>query len=113
MNKYFLYIKQKNQGCDYTVSCGEALIPLDSLTIDEAVKEVPEILEENGFGFSDTGYEGRVAEKAFILQPTMVNFDLKAWRDSQAIEMQSLAASNKSNQELIEYERLKKKFETK
>jgi hypothetical protein len=48
-NKFYLYLKQDKQGCDYTIGCGEILIELNSFTLNEAQREIKGILEDYGF----------------------------------------------------------------
>jgi len=38
--KYYLWMKQKDKGCDYTIECGEILVPLESTDLFEIMDEV-------------------------------------------------------------------------
>jgi hypothetical protein len=43
---YYLWLKQKGEGCDFMVGCGERLIPLNTLDLDLArLKAQNQILE--------------------------------------------------------------------
>lgn len=42
MTKFYLWLKQTGEGCDYTIGCGERLIPLNAHTIEDARKEALE-----------------------------------------------------------------------
>ena len=38
--KFFAYIEQAGEGCDYTIGCGCVLYPLKAQTYEEALKEI-------------------------------------------------------------------------
>ena len=46
--KYFLWMKQRGEGCDYTIACGERLVPLEATTLRTAIMEAKE--EFRGWG---------------------------------------------------------------
>ncbi len=59
--KYYLYRRQKNKGCDYTIGCGVQLKSLRATTREEAIKEIvgltsPNWKEELVQSAKDVGY---------------------------------------------------------
>lgn len=51
--KYYLWVKEKGQGCKYMVGCGEKLTHLDAATIEAARAEALRKLEWDGMYGSD------------------------------------------------------------
>ena len=45
---YKLFMKQSGEGCDYTIACGEKLVDLDALNMEEAEIEAKKVLESYG-----------------------------------------------------------------
>lgn len=66
MTLYFLWLKTSEAGCDYSIGCGERVIPLKTLQAAEVAAEVEKILEYHGLPNED--YPLVVAE---VLAPTM------------------------------------------
>lgn len=60
--KYYLFLNQGDEGCDYTIGCGQRLIRLNATSIKEARTEVNEKLESYGIGS-----EERMVDEAMIL----------------------------------------------
>ena len=48
MAKYYLWMKQTDYGCGYTIGCGEKLVPLKVEDLSQAANAVLETLEECG-----------------------------------------------------------------
>lgn len=44
---YYLWVKQRGVGCDYTIGCGEKTTPLKATTIEEARKEALAFLDDH------------------------------------------------------------------
>lgn len=45
---YLIHFKQNGVGCDYTISCGETIKIIEAPSIDEAIIETGEIIDEYG-----------------------------------------------------------------
>jgi hypothetical protein len=63
--KFYLWLKQNDNGCDYTIGCGQRLILLKAETIEQARAEVPGTLDYYGVGSSE-----RQMDHALILSLT-------------------------------------------
>lgn len=46
--RFYLWMKQKGGGCDYTIGCGECLVTLKATSLDEALAELPRTFEDHG-----------------------------------------------------------------
>lgn len=47
--KYKAYLEQGGEGCDYTIGCGKIVVNLESTNMEDAMRELSElILEEYG-----------------------------------------------------------------
>lgn len=104
---WLLWIKQKGQGCDYTIDCGQTLITLRANNINEAREAVKEKLEFYGF-LSDSADR----ELDFCKLYEAVEYDAKAHlaiQEAQTIA-NGLINKEKEEKEHVEYERLKNKF---
>jgi len=124
--KYYLYRKQKGEGCDYTIACGESLSLLSAKSMEEAIDEVinfPDLSEINDEdelndvmcdSMSDVsdnhGYDYAEIE---ILEVTSTKY-LQPLIDAANKKVHALKESlSKKKVELAErqqYEKLKKKF---
>ncbi len=45
--KFKLYLKQKGEGCDYMIGCGERMIDLKAETKEAAVKEAKQEIDDH------------------------------------------------------------------
>jgi hypothetical protein len=102
--KYLAHLTQE-EGCDYTIGCGIAIIELKSKTMEDAIQELRSLIKES--------YSGeRQLEKAIIYAvdyEIKLNLDLiylQLVDDNKMIEQQKLEIKEKE-----ELERLKKKYE--
>lgn len=50
MGKYVAYLKQKGEGCDYTIGCARTMLTINANNIDNAKEKMIEILKENYCG---------------------------------------------------------------
>lgn len=103
--KYIAYLKQKGEGCDYTIGCAHTVIDLEASSIEEAIKELTsEILDSYG---SD---EVMLDEVELYEVAQVVKIPVKRIYD-QRDEFKAQQAQNESDEaERIEFERLKQKF---
>lgn len=97
---FFAYVKMEG-GCDYTIACGEELIPLKSNSFEDAEIEIENMIPDR---FTDD-YE---LSSIKILEGTLNELDcdgiynkIKEREEREAVE----------EQERENYEKLKKKFE--
>jgi NifU-like protein involved in Fe-S cluster formation len=104
---YKAFIKQKGQGCDYTIACGETIINIKTSNLEEAKKIIANQIKENYT--KDHEQELEVCELYEINQTIDIDLE-KLYSD---IEREKLEVE-KNKQDLEErriYEQLKRKFE--
>lgn len=106
---YILHLKQRYEGCDYSISCGETLRLLESTDRDEALKETEEII----IGVEEDEYAGDYIDENEI--DTAILYKVS---DSEEINLDVLYKKVEKYHEKIddseeyeEYLRLKEKFE--
>ena len=102
MSAYYLWAKQHSQGCDYTIGCGERLIPLPISSLEEMGPAVYEALENRGI---QPGSEN-AAQKLLILK-CVEELDPDEWDytdDREEEEDEGTAARRR------QYEELKREF---
>lgn len=97
MAGYYLYAKQFGQGCDYTIGCGETLIPLKSTAAPGINAEIREIVADHGFGTADLELE------ELTLLQHVKDLDVEEWmpEDEEDPEKEARRA---------QYEQLKREF---
>ncbi len=76
MTLYFLWLKDNGVGCDYTVGCGEKLIPLKADNLADVAVEVREEISNHG---------AKHLEKALLLTP---NMDMTCEIEAQKAEIE-------------------------
>jgi hypothetical protein len=100
--KYYAYLKQSGEGCDYTIGCAQTLITIEASNDDEAREKLSEEISENYYD------ERELSEVQLFKEP--IEFDLNKTYDKMK---SSKEESNNKMQHLKdreEYERLRKKF---
>lgn len=50
--KYYLWMKQEGEGCDYTIGCGEHLVALDT-EVQSVHNAIIQVFKDHGIGESD------------------------------------------------------------
>lgn len=81
----YLYMRQKGEGCDYTIGCAQKLVALKAETIEAALAEVPEVFEYYGIG----GEEKKLEEATLLelKQDVMpLVFDIEVRREGERQE---------------------------
>ena len=102
--KYFAYLTQAGEGCDYTIACGKKMVALEA-------QSMPQAEEEMEFLMRLEYYDETALESAKILEVSdLVDIDVDAIYNK--IEEEYI--NKKEAADLIdrrnEYERLKKEF---
>lgn len=103
--KYKAYLKQEDEGCDYTIGCAQTVIDIEATSMEEAKQKLTDtIIEEYSYdeGILDSAelYE---CNKVFVLPVGEIyakKEQLKQWEEQRQQE----------ESERREYERLKQKF---
>jgi len=113
---FIAYLKQKYDGCDYTISCGTRLIKLEAATKEEALRELKlEVLGAYSIKYDerDDGYWNEsILESVCLFEVTNTkDIPIQQWYNDAIEEdkIQKLKATQ--NKEYTEYKRLKTKFE--
>lgn len=96
----YAWFKQDGEGCDYTIGCGERLVPLAP---GDAIAQVRQWLSEH------ENLEC-VIKEVFILSNDVQQFNLNEYhteKTKRSLEMRREAAEEKEREQ---YEKLKAKF---
>lgn len=101
--KYYAYLKQEGEGCDYTIGCGNTLITLNAENDKNAKEKLKEIIIEQ--------YSEResMLEKAILFKET-IDFDLKSVYDDVKSKKEDEKKSRQHIKDMEEFERLKRKL---
>jgi hypothetical protein len=103
--KYKAYLKQKGEGCDYTIGCGQTVINLKTNNLPDAISELENEIIEN-YSFDETKLQS--CELYEINSITIVDVD-SIYNKEKLLYMKELE-EEKLRAERAEFERLKKKF---
>lgn len=99
---YYAYLKQKGDGCDYTIGCGNTLIDFEADSDNEAKEKLKQIISQQYTGDSEL-------EKAIIFRDK-IDFNVDKVYDN----LKKLAENERNRMMYLkdkeEYDRLKKKF---
>jgi hypothetical protein len=106
MTKYYLYMKQKSGGCDYTIACGEILILLKSDNIGDAYEEAKEKVEYYG---ARPGHDYEL--KKLVVLEVSNSYDFLDDINGEFLEQEKLSKyKDIKEKELKELERLREKY---
>lgn len=105
MSTFWLYLKQKGGGCDYTIGCAQKLEKLKSTDVASALAEVKELLS--------TSYtDDREIDKATMFEVSEVtNVNIASVYAEIQNERNRKAEAEKEQKDFFLYETLRKKFE--
>jgi len=113
---FIAHVVQKNEGCDYTIACGEAVWRLKASTKTEAIEELRqkvlgEYLPE--YNEWEEGYwnEDGLAEVTLFEVGNEYKVDISQWYKDAEAYVEKMKCEKAKVVEREEYERLKKKFE--
>jgi hypothetical protein len=112
MSMFYAHVKQAGEGCDYTIGCGHKVVRLEAKTLLEAEREIM-TNDEEGEGYGSAYYLTGDAEleSVTILEVTHVHkVPLSVYRDNLQRREAAEAAAKKEAADLVEFERLQKKF---
>lgn len=105
--KYYAFLKQTGEGCDYTIGCGKNLIEItDVNSMDEAKEKMAKIVEEDY-----NNPETKLAECLIIEASSFESLNLV----SVYVHIEEKKVKELKEEQLkkdkLEYERLKAQFE--
>jgi len=101
--KYYAYLKQKGEGCDYTIGCGNTLIKLNAKNDSEAKEKLKETIIEEYSGSES------MLEKVILFKET-IDFDLKSVYDDLESKKESEKTKRQHIKDMEEFEKLRKKL---
>ncbi len=118
----YLLVMNQSGGCDYTIGCGIAYEFIEANSMEEAIRKAKKDL----CGY-EIEYKGEIhfeerrigADIDYIQRATIYeisaseNLPLSSWLEEQKIIIEGHAKKKQEKDELAEFERLKKKYETK
>ena len=96
---FYLWMKQEGEGCDYTIGCGQKLIPLKASSSAEAVVEASLLIAD---------YDYEELESALILQGG--DIDMMPVVRELVFKKQEEASKLRRERKEAEFERLKKEL---
>jgi len=97
---YKLYVKERGEGCDYTIGCGNHLFDLKALSLEEAEKEAQKILEEHT-------HSEREFETAYILT---IQKDISSYGEVAENLYRSAREEDAKREKRVQLERLKREL---
>lgn len=100
--KYYAYLKQKGEGCDYTIGCGNILVKIEASSDKEAVEKLSKNIKENYFDEQELSSVKLFKEE--------IPFDLKKVYSEMKDEKERLKKKLQNIKDREEFERLKKKL---
>lgn len=103
--KYYAYLKQKGEGCDYTIGCGNTLIDIEAKNDDEARAKLSEIIKEE--------YIDDTTLSKVILLKGEIQFDLGKVYSELRQERDTENSKRQHIKDMAEFERLKNKLKNK
>ena len=108
--KFFAYCSGQGEGCDYTRGCNTTMYALEATTREEADEEIYQLwISESDGGF--THFFLIDAQGLTIIDEKLLDVRLKK-ETAEAKEAARLEAVRvREESDLVEYERLKSKFE--
>ncbi len=100
--RYYAYLKQKGEGCDYTIGCGNTLVTVDADNDEDARTKLGELIEEE--------YTGERELESVQLFKDKISFNLDKVYDSHRSKKDSEAKRLQHLKDMEEFERLKRKL---
>lgn len=116
---YAIILKQKGDGCDYMIGCGMEMFPLQSRTLEEALKEAKDTVQGKPNDESSYGFEGgflvdveRGVQNLEFAKLIQIECDLPIidWYHEGMDKAYALGRKAQLENERAEYERLKAKY---
>jgi hypothetical protein len=100
--KYYAYLKQKGEGCDYMIGCGSRLVTINANDDTEARQKLSELVKED--------YVGEQELAKVLLFKDIIDFDLKGVYDEYNQKKNSEKSRMQHLKDMEEFNRLKGKL---
>lgn len=111
--RFFVHIRQRGEGCDYTIACAQLLVPLPKTieTINQAEVYVMNGDNEGQLGYygSEDGYDSVTILEAVVYPVDFIGYEQARRAEREAIDAKRRAAE-KDELDRAEYARLRAKF---
>lgn len=102
--EYYAYLKQRGEGCDYTIGCAQTLITITANNFEEAVEKLELTIEE------EYSYDEAMLESAIIFECPPRDIDVESIYTKKEERKRLRKKEEKERKEREEFERLRKKF---
>jgi len=114
---FFLYMKQFGEGCDYSIGCGEKLVPMqtrakhpDCTTVTQAaIQEAMEIIQSHG-GTSEDSIGPSVQTATIFVKAASHTLNLTAVREKEEAEAAKAEEAERLEVRRQTYLKLKQEF---
>lgn len=104
---FIAYVKQKGEGCDYTIACGETLWRLKAKTYEDAIKE----LKDKVVGEMEIPDHGdKLANITLFEISSETQIPVDTWYADTLKHAEDIKAEMKEEAERSELHRLEKKY---
>lgn len=101
--QYYIYLKQKGEGCDYTIGCGETIVELNCQH-HELNKKVSELLDE----MENSECE---IEKVLVFEyDDNIRFDLETYHMRKSAKKEQQELDERTKQDLETLKKLQEKY---
>lgn len=106
---FWLVMKQRGEGCDYTIGCGTKVVPLKAETGPEALNEAERMLTSPMYGYVDANSD-QLLESAAVVD-VVLEFPVAGMVRDREMKKRAVHASQVEAIERAELERLQKKYQ--
>lgn len=103
-HQFLLIMRQRDEGCDYTIGCGVATLVFEAESVKEAAAYALEQIAARG------GFDGDRALSGAWLAASFCELPLEEWRTGYLEQLQREQALAVERRERAEYERLRAKY---
>lgn len=113
MSQWICIMRQRGEGCDYTIGCGVKVYAFEAKNEEQARKiAMTELGNEHFNGESDPSYyiDGEGALSEWSLYQVTTGFNMMPLLEEALTRYRSVEEKEVEAKELAELERLKKKF---
>lgn len=102
--KYYAYLKQNGEGCDYTIGCAQTIITIEASSDSDACEKLSEKIEEE----YRPGGDSELSKVLLFRDP--IQFNLKKVYDEYNNRMSESKSRMQHLKDNEEFERLRKKL---
>ena len=100
--KYYAYLKQNGEGCDYTIGCAQTIITIEAKNDNDAREKLTTEIIEN--------YIGELELSKVLLFKEPIDFDLKSVYSELKRKKEDSSKKMQHLKDLDDFERLRRKL---